>query len=68
MLLKAHMLYGKISYQPTDVVQREGEWHAGIYEADLMEPYRSSPEATVKFVTESSGAIRWVIIAKQTLW
>ena len=69
VLLETLMRYGEISYQPTDIVQREGEWKPlGEYEADLMERYRSSPEATVKFLSEGNGAIRSVVTVKKTPW
>lgn len=61
------MRYGEISYQETDVVKREDEWKPpDEYEADLMERYRSSPEAKVKFLSEGNGAIRSVVIVDET--
>ena len=56
------MRNGVISYQDTDIVQREGEWHPdGKQEADLMKRYSSTLEATVKFVSKGNDGIRVVV-------
>lgn len=69
VLLETLMRNGEISYQEADIVQREDQWlPGGEREADLMERYNSTPEATVKFVSGGSGVIRLVVTAKETPW
>ena len=60
VLLETSMRDGEISYQPTDIVQREGEWQPpDRYKADLKKHHGSTPEAKVKFVSEGNGAISY---------
>lgn len=69
VLLETCMRYGKISYQPLDVVQWKKSWRPSTqHESDVMERHKQTPKATVRFISDGNAAVRCVVKDVTPVW
>ena len=69
VLLETCMRYGKISYQPLDVVQWKKNWRPSTqHESDVMERHKQTPKATVRFISDGNAAVRCVVKDVTPVW